>query len=87
MTIVFLVVMIVGVTFLGLMIAVDLHHLSIDHASSRAERTRINLETVRAERELHRIASDAFVSMMEVTRLRDETGDREKPKRDGDDAE
>jgi hypothetical protein len=87
MMVILLVLVIVGVAFLGVIIAVDLHHLSIDHASSRAERSRINLETVRAERQLHRIASDAFVSMMEVTRLRDETGEPEQPKRDGDDAE
>jgi hypothetical protein len=36
---------------------------------SRRERRRVELATVRAERELHRIASDAFISMVEEARI------------------
>ena len=35
----------------------------------RRERRRVELATVRAERELHRIASDAFISMVEEARI------------------
>jgi hypothetical protein len=35
----------------------------------RRERRRVELATVRAERELHRIASDAFMSMVEEARI------------------
>jgi hypothetical protein len=35
----------------------------------RQERRRVELATVRAERELHRIASDAFISMVEEARI------------------
>jgi hypothetical protein len=35
----------------------------------RRERRRVELVTVRAERELHRIASDAFISMVEEARI------------------
>jgi hypothetical protein len=35
----------------------------------RRERRRVELATVRAERELHRIASDAFMSMVEEARV------------------
>lgn len=35
----------------------------------RRERHRVELATVRAERELHRIASDAFISMVEEARI------------------
>ena len=35
----------------------------------RRERRRVELATVRAERELHRIASDAFISMVEEARV------------------
>ena len=35
----------------------------------RGERRRVELATVRAERELHRIASDAFISMVEEARV------------------
>jgi hypothetical protein len=37
--------------------------------SSRRTQTRIQFDTLRAERELHRIASDAFISMVEVARI------------------
>jgi hypothetical protein len=87
MTIFFVVLSIIGIVFLGLIIAAELHQFTMDHASTRSERTRINLETVRAERELHRIASDAFMSMMEVTRLTDATSDIDQQRHEGDDAE
>jgi hypothetical protein len=35
----------------------------------RRERRRVELATIRAERELHRIASDAFISMVEEARI------------------
>ena len=35
----------------------------------RQERRRVELATERAERELHRIASDAFISMVEEARI------------------
>jgi hypothetical protein len=35
----------------------------------RREQRRVELATVRAERELHRIASDAFMSMVEEARV------------------
>lgn len=35
----------------------------------RRERRSVKLATVRAERELHRIASDAFTSMVEEARI------------------
>jgi hypothetical protein len=64
-----IILMIVGVVTLGLMTAVSIAEFVTKRRSNRREQSRIFFETLRAERKLHHLASDAFFSMMEVARL------------------
>ena len=63
-----IILMIIGIITLGLMTAVSIAESVTKRRSNRREQTRIFFETLRAERKLHHLASDAFGSMMEVAR-------------------
>jgi hypothetical protein len=63
-----IILMIVGIVTLGLMTAVSIAEFVTKRRSNRREQNRVFFETLRAERKLHHLASDAFLSMMEVTR-------------------
>jgi len=57
------------VEFAIVAILVVVERLASKLQMGRRERRRVELATVRAERELHRIASDAFMSMVEEARI------------------
>jgi hypothetical protein len=63
-----IILMIVGIITLGLMTAVSIAEFVTKRRSNRREQNRVFFETLRAERKLHHLASDAFFSMMEITR-------------------
>jgi hypothetical protein len=63
-----IILMIVGIVTLGLMTAVSIAEFVTKRRSNRYEQSRIFCETLRAERKLHHLTSDAFGSMMEAAR-------------------
>jgi hypothetical protein len=63
-----IILMIIGIITLGLMTAVSIAEFVAKRRSNRREQNRVFFETLRAERKLHHLASEAFFSMMEVTR-------------------
>ena len=61
------IVSIVEFAFVAILVVVERFATKLQ--VGRRERRRVELATVRAERELHRIASDAFISMVEEARV------------------
>ena len=61
------IVSIVEFAFVAILVVVERFATKLQ--VGRRERRRVELATSRAERELHRIASDAFMSMVEETRI------------------
>ena len=57
------------VEFVCVTLLVTVERIVTKFQLGRRERRRVELATVRAERELHRIASDAFISMVEEARI------------------
>lgn len=60
-----------AIVFLGMMIAASVADLAARRRTNRREVAAMRLETYRAERELHRLASEAFSSMLDVARITD----------------
>jgi hypothetical protein len=81
-----IILMIVGVVTLGLMTAVSIAEFVTKRRSNRREQSRIFFETLRAERKLHHLASDAFFSMMEVARLPESSHEPSRSNEADDDA-
>jgi len=64
----YLILWVIAVILFGSMVATTISEFVTTRRSHRREGSRIFSETLRAERKLHHLASDAFFSMMEVAR-------------------
>lgn len=86
MMIIYFILLVVSFILFAVMTAFSIAEYVTKRRSSRREQTRIFFETLRAEKKLHRLASDAFASMMEVARSSVEPRDRTSDDQGDDDA-
>jgi hypothetical protein len=81
-----IILMIVGAITLGLITTISIAEFVTKRRSNRHEQSRIFFQTLRAERKLHHLASDAFFSMMEVARSSERSHEPSRSNEADDDA-
>jgi hypothetical protein len=82
----FFILWIIALIIFSLVTAASVAEYMTARRSNRREQSRIFFETLRAERKLHHLASDAFASMMDVARSSERSREPSRSNEADDDA-